>query len=77
MPLADARLFRRRTQRGAVIGLRANGVPNCFVPAVIRAYLVDLHSRVVVLAQGALFLGDFPSARIDGRGSLEIGSSID
>ena len=68
MPLADARPFRWRTQLGAVFSLRTNGVPNCFVPAVIRAYLVDLHSRVVVLAQGALFLGDFPSSRIDGRG---------
>ena len=68
MPLADAWPVRGRTELGAVVGLYANGVPNCFVPAVNWAYLVDLHSRIVVLAQGALFLGDFPSARIDGRG---------
>ena len=68
MPLADAWSFRWRTQRGAVVSLCANSVPHCIVSSVIRTYLADLHLRVVVPAQGALLLGDFPSARIDGRG---------
>jgi hypothetical protein len=68
MPLADARPFRWRTQLGAVVSLRTNGFPDCIVSSVIRTHLADLHLRVVVPAQGALLLGDFPSARIDGRG---------
>ena len=60
--------MRGRTQLGAVVGLYANGVPHGLVSVVIRIYRFDSYLCVVVLAQRALCLRDFPSARIDGRG---------
>ena len=60
--------MRGRTQLGAVVGLYANRVPPGLVSVVIRIYRFDSHRRVIVLAQRALCLRDFPSARIDDCG---------
>ena len=56
VPLADARPLWGRTQIRTIVGLSTNGVPHGSVSAVMRADLSGLDCRVVIFAQGALFL---------------------
>jgi len=73
VPLADGRPLRGRTELGAVVSLRANGVPDRSISTVMRAHLAGSNRRVVVLTQGALLLQHFASTPIESCGDLAFG----